>query len=229
MSDAWLKGVLAAAGAESLEQVEKPVPGCDARYPLLGQNGSTQLDEKTRAWKLRLALRTPFPAQELKALVEEVDQLLWLGEGELNTDSADLVRLLKESPEDEAGARLRSVELKGESFDEKVYHPDLQLLKNIACLNLERGSVSMVVAAREPSTDAQTESLIEQTLSFLAGILAGVDVLEVRQGPREGFDSLWPRLNILRLLKWEAGLNELPPICDGAGFFEELQRRTSGR
>ncbi len=221
----WVNRVLATAKVESLAQLEKPVSGTSgARYPLLGRESAQAPVGQKRSWTLRLGLREKFGQEEFTALTEGVDELLWLGQGEIDFPGALTLVEEAESPD---GIR-RTLKQGERNRTERLCRLDLQVLRNVATLSdPDGGAELLVVSAPEPTADAETESLIEQTLVYLSGILAGADVLEVRQRAGESFDSLWPRLNILRLLKWEAGLSEQPPLCQGAGFFEELRQRLS--
>lgn len=218
----WQDAVVKAAGVESLESLEKDVSQVEGvRYPLLAEavSGSAH---GVADWKLRLALCQEFEESRMGALSEDVDQLLWVGEGD--GPSPEFLDLAKEEPAELSFLPCWTRQVGRDP--ELAVVLDLQVLRNTAELRrLKRTNPSLAVVGPTRPPGQETESLVEDTLVYLTGILAGATVLEVRQAPGETWESLWSRLNILRILKWESGLQGLPSVCEGSGFFAELEER----
>lgn len=109
---------------------------------------------------------------------------------------------------------------------ERVVEPDGLLLRNLSLLEQMRDthlSVDSWVVRSNVSAGGTADGLIADTLAYWSGAVAGVDVLEVAQQAEEEFSSLWARLNILRVFRWEAGLAVVPDATSGAGVFSSLR------
>lgn len=229
-----------------LEAVAKAFPDGHAPgfpgYPLLGEELADSdlgaaASERPR-WRLRLALREVFEEAAMLALVEDVDELRWCGAEdavlswpgpELYGASASPEGWTLERQESVTHGRLPGIRLswrKGEvQRTEDCLGLDGQVLRNLAQLRTLRATLPQVdrwVVSSSVSAAGETEGLISDTLAYWTGALAGVDVLEVEQQPGEDFETLWARLSICRLLRWEADLAQPGDACDGAGMFSAL-------
>lgn len=227
MKDAWL------------EAVGKAFPSGHAveGYPLLGgELSGTAAEVPLAPWRLRLSLCSAFEADQLAALLEDVEEVHLhdgaatlaesVGERELfGPSGAWTVVRREEAP---LGPLPGEVVVWGGSAGERRERTavaDGMLLKNLALLRAARTEFPEVdrwVVASAVSAQGETEGLIADTLAYWTGAVAGVEVLEVAQRPGEGFETLWARLNICRLLRWEAHLAAPGDALSGAGLFDEL-------
>lgn len=209
-----------------------------------------QDSHKARPWKARLVLCQPCPHDDLIAFLEDTDEVLLQGQAvELGKSLPDHVvcylgeggkvglsfarsvwnlseqepLILEGSPT--LDARRRLWVCGSESRREECWVLDERLLNNISLIAervARQGRDGDVVASSPVFQASDGESMIRQTLAYLAGVIGGAQVLEVAQHEGESWESLWLRMNILRLLRWEAGLSSSGYACRGAGCFQEL-------
>jgi hypothetical protein len=187
-----------------------------------------------------LALCETFQPDLLAALIEDVQEIRLLAAGgAMKGEVSGLDLFLEGEPSSGAWSLLSQEDVtvgawsgrrvtwgQGEqTLVEQTLLVDSMVLKNLALLgNLSKQhpEVDRWVVASAASCDGQAESLIADTLAYWSGAVAGVNVLEVEQQPGEGFDTLWARLGICRLLRWEADLAQPGDALSGAGLFVEL-------
>lgn len=228
-----------------LEAVAKAFPEGYARpgYPLLGSEQTEARVRETQPWRLRLSLCEPLAADELNALREDVEEIRLSGAAlSLQDHFPDCEVFRDDAQSHDSAWSLRHQEpaalgslagwelawSKGaRSRLEQTVLVDGALLKNLALLRdaqATRPEVErwVVGPAPTPTGEGLEEALIAETLAYWTGAVAGAQVLEVAQRPGEPFASLWPRLNICRLLRWEAELSHGGDACAGAGIFGEL-------
>ncbi len=231
MKERWLEAVGKAFP-------EGHAPGFQG-YPLLGSELSDSPPLPRPAWALRLTLREVFEPDTLAALLEDVQEVRLIGNAASMAASIESRELYAQEA-GEKGWSLRSeVEaswgpLSGQrrvwaradvTRTEVSLVADGLVLRNLALLRALPG--------REPDTDrwllrsavsadGQTEGLIADTLAYWTGAVAGVEALEVEQQSEESFDTLWARLNICRLLRWEAELGHPGDAGAGSGLLHEL-------
>lgn len=246
MKAAWLQAV-----EKAFPQGHAPrFPG----YPLLGSelSGDPSLTADSSPWRLRVALVEPLDSDQCAALLEDVEELRLSGElvgadvkgalakGELSSDKLELYceqetgapawRLLeRHTVAVGPWAAERSVWAReGKSVVEQSLVLDSMVLKNLAALRaaMEKApEVDRWVVSSSVSASQETEALIADTVAYLTGAVAGATVLEVIQQPGERFETVWARLNICRLLRWEAELGQPGDALTGAGLFAELGDR----
>jgi hypothetical protein len=231
-----------------LEAVRKAFPQGEARpaYPLLGEELSEQ-PRPSQPWRLRLTLCHAFDEDQLRALSEDVEEVRLLGAASAHQQQLASRELFLE--EDQNGSAppvnswalvqreattLGALTAQRDSWQSGSHHRleqtvwlDGALLRNLALLRqapISMGEVDrwVVTPSPPPPEQAFEDRLIAETLAYWTGAVAGVQVLEVIQRPQEGFEALWTRLNICRLLRWEAGLADGGDACAGAGLFSQL-------
>ncbi len=200
-------------------------------YPLLGEESSAET-RGNKSWKLRLALVTPFSPELLQALTEDVEEIRLGGTAEVSGLRDDLeiydertaltgVWTLGEREEILEGpfsVRRTTWRENQRSLVEHEVAPDGRILGNLAWLRSRPEGERWVVSSNR-SAKGEAEELIADTLAYWTGAVAGVDVLEIAQQPDEGFESLWNRLCVVRLLRHEADLAAPEDALAGAGFF----------
>lgn len=220
--------------------VEKAFPAGHAAgfpgYPLLGGELAERPGESRAPWRLRLTLRAAFEPDQLMALLEDVEEVCLLDEaaslrsqiGEKELYGEGGAWTLRERHESSLGplSGERSIWTGpgGERVEQTVF-ADGMLLRNLALLRSAprlEPEVSRWLVSSAVSADGETEGLIADTLAYWTGAVGGADVLEVAQRPGEGFETLWARLNICRLLRWEAALGQPGDPLAGAGLFHDL-------
>lgn len=198
-----------AAWKESVKEVpEKPLPGTQATYPLLGDERSDEPSTGERNWSVRLVLREEYSGEALQALSEDTQEVF------------------TETPE--VGEELPSVLRAEKAGAAARVWPDLNLLRNVAEIQRLKATNPQIdewilVCPGEAGDDP--EVLVGETIRQLTGVLAGFDVLEIRQGEGESFTSLWGRLNVARLMATEAELQSCSDPTSGAGLFAILRER----
>lgn len=212
-----------------------------AGYPLLGEELPDEAVRPADPWKLRLSLCQECSSDQLEGLLDDVQQV-HLTKAALSLAGSPLLAQVElfleqgEGPGWTLGERLdinlgplSSERLTwrkgGQSLIEQVVMVDKALLRNLAWLRSlpgEHPEVARWVVRSNRSAGGEAEGLIGDTLAYLAGAVGGAGVLEVAQQPGESFDTLWPRLNIPRLLRWEAGLGAPGDALAGAGVFAAL-------
>ena len=232
MREQWLEAV----GKAFPEGHAAGFPG----YPLLGDEiPGVDSASKVSRWALRLTLLEPFEPAVLAALTEDVQEVRLRAGAQSMASSIHGPELFMDEQgqscwalaEQESVIRgtlsgqRRTWRREDQSRLEESLLLDGQVLRNLARLRSLPGShpdVDRWVVCSATSADGETEGLIADTLAYWSGAVAGVDVLEVEQQPGESFETLWARLSICRLLRWEAELGHPGDACDGAGVFPAL-------
>lgn len=226
-----------------LEVVGKSFPDGHAPgfsgYPLLGDERQEPARVEGSRWALRLALREVFDPAAFAALLEDVQELHWCGEAGVDLptppgcevysreSSGSGWELLSQDAAErgQLGVLRRSWRKGPQTVTEECVSLDGQVLRNLALLRSFRETLSGVdrwVVRSSVSAGGETEGLINDTLAYWTGAVGGVDVLEVEQQPGEDFETLWARLSICRLLRWEADLARPGDVGAGAGIFSDL-------
>ena len=216
-------------------------------YPLIGsEQDLTVSPDAGGGWALSLGLHS-LPSPDTAApLLEGIDEVVFnedvpIGDGDLpelgrigirgEVPQANLALScwqVSVSPTDVPGidAELETWSLGQVSKRVVVLRPDSQILKNTALIRQLRESrpeLDGIVVETVGHADSDPELLIHQTIQLMSGVLGGVKALRVTQSKGEPFSSLWSRLNIARLLKWEAQMGESSHSTRGAGLFSEIQ------
>lgn len=225
-----------------LEAINKAFPEGHAAgfpgYPLLGDEIS-QSEASFARWKLRLTLVEPFEDAILAALTEDVQEVRLRAAALSLASSINGPELFSDEQgrdcwtlaEHECVSRgplsgeRRTWRCAEQTRLEECLKVDGQVLRNLADLRrLRAGSpdVDRWVVRSATSGAGETEGLIADTLAYWTGAVAGADVLEVEQQPGESFETLWARLSICRLLRWEAELAQPGDACAGAGLFSTM-------
>jgi hypothetical protein len=204
------------------------------------ERGAARVDGTTSPWRLRLALCEVFEDDQVAALKEGVDEVrLLAGAHSMKDRFSSMDLFLEDSEPGQAWGMIAKKAVALESLVgqevrwargdqrliEHVITPDGHLLRNlaslktrsVACPEVQRWAITSSVSA-----SGEAEGLIADTLAYWTGAVAGVEVLEVIQQPGESFDTLWARLGICRLLRWEAELGGPGDVLDGAGLFDEI-------
>lgn len=233
-----------------LETVKKTFPDVHASgfpaYPLLGSElSSEEARVVPKPWKLRLALCEEIESDLWEGLLEDVQELrlsfdagiderLLVGIDVYREDGAgsgDWMLVRRETseiphwPSEQAVWRREESTLLEHSITlDGMFLRNLSLLRNTID---EHPEVDRWVAHSAVSASGETEGLIADTIAYWAAAVGGAQVLEIRQQPGESFDTLWARLNICRLLRWESDLGEPGDALTGAGFFTELAQNLS--
>jgi hypothetical protein len=217
---------------------QRHAPGY-AGYPLLGPERPEAEPRSLSRWQLRLALRDDLPALDLAALLEDVDQVRLSRPPAPGMALGDREVFLEQGPGDPAWSLLSRESaalgpLPGERLHwqraertsiEQVVLADGQILRNLALLRAaaeQHPEVDRWVVRSSLSAASEAEGLIGDTLAYWTAAVAGVHVLEVEQQPAEPFATLWSRLNVPRLLRWESELGEPGDALCGAGLFDSL-------
>lgn len=215
-------------------------------YPLVGIELGGAVELQTHSpWQMSLhLLETPSP-EHFTALSEGLDEVLF---GNLPTtlELASVPRvgiLNREDPKNievqawqvssttlgDSGleAKLETWTLGERTERVAVLKTNLEILKNIALVEQFRKThpdIDRVVVETATNVDSDPELLVHQTVAFMGGVLGGAHLLRVSQVEGEPLNSVWSRLNILRLLRWEAQLGSFPSCTEGAGLFAELNK-----
>ncbi len=226
--DAWK----AAVGKAFPEGHAPGFPG----YPLLGGELAQEMAGNPAPWRLRLTLRTAFEADQLEALLEDVEEVHLLdaagalaptvGSRELYGEGGSwTVRSAEETALGPlSGEKVFWTGPAGDRLEQTVV-ADGMVLRNLALLRTartEQPDVSRWLVSSAVSAEGETEGLIADTLAYWTGAVGGADVLEVAQRPGEAFETIWARVNICRLLRWEAALGQPGDALAGAGLFQSL-------
>lgn len=195
--------------ASRLSELESPVEGSRATYPLCTAEGEAEESPaEPFDWRVRVVVNENLSDQEKAALVDSETELTEVR----NLDEAILPSLLEAS----------------RTAQEGRVAVDLRILRNIAeirRLQVEHSDLKTWVLVSEAQPEADPEALVAETVRQLTGVLSGCRVLEIRQGVGESFKSLWSRLNVARLMAHESSLRGLPDPIRGAEFFEQLGQR----
>lgn len=211
--DKWRDTVLTAAGVEKLEDLEAPLPGSDKTYPILVADVDVQPQptEKADRWGVRVVLSEPLGEEAMEALRESTAEVV------VRTGPPDTEEAPVEGP--------LSVTYSGGEARVVV---DLNLLRNVAELRRLRessdGSLRWILVSNGLQSE-DPENLVSETIRQLTGVLGGCDLLEIHQGVDETFTSLWSRVNVARIMEFEAELQGTADPITGAGLFRELQLR----
>ncbi len=231
MRQAWLDSV----GEAFPEGHAAGFPG----YPLLGAETAEPVRHPHR-WRLRLSLCQMVEPEQLVSLLEDVDEVRLQGEAlALEPQLQGVERYLEGqaeglSPcwalsEDEAATlgplaarRVTWTSEAGGRQAELIVNLDSMLLRNLALLRSGPLDGPRLVVSSAVSAGGETEGLIADTVAYWTGAVAGVAALEVAQQELEDFPTLWARLNICRLLRWESELGQAEDACAGAGLFQSL-------
>lgn len=243
MKELWAGAV----GSARLAEQASVYPG----YAFLGlELPQEQAAISLAPWKIRLSLTSIFPQLELSSLLEDVDEVHLSGRASelLDKIPAGIEVFLQALPQvgvlglnpwlsehlhPSEDDRIdpcevdRRVWVRGpETLVDRYFRFDLQVLRNLSLLYGLRGSQSdahrFVVFPLRSSRQGQ-EALVEYTLAYWAGAVGGCRVLEVVQDENDNYESLCERLGILRLMRWESGLDGAQPLATlGSGFFSHL-------
>lgn len=215
-------------------------------YPLLGQEDPSAVPRPVAAWRLRLALLQPVEPELRAALFEGVEELRLQGDAlSLASEELALSIFCEEGPaatthwtlsapaREVAGVvptRHRSWSRGEERLSEQTWYLDSLVLRNLGSLrhSIAHQPSERLVVTSSVSAERQAEGLIADTLAYWTGAVGGASVLEVEQQPGEPLTSLWSRLNVCRLLRWEAGLAEPGDPLAGASLFTQLAEMTTG-
>ncbi len=213
--------------------------------------GSFETSKVSKPWRIRLRLCETVSPEEFVALTEGVEELgfspelsldgfqLQDGVAQVFIESEGLGSQRADSLDGRVWSLADEAQIPHEPFKmwerqwkqgprqqlERVVEPDGLILRNLSLLARLRSAhldVDSWVVRSSASADGTADGLIADTLAYWSGAVAGVDVLEVAQQPEEDFASLWARLNVLRVLRWEAGLAAVPQATDGSGLFQNL-------
>ena len=230
-----------------LEAINKAFPEGHAAgfpgYPLLGDEVS-QSEAAFARWELRLTLVEPFEDAILAALTEDVQEVrlraaaqalapsfmgpepdgpeLFLDQEVQGCWTLAECKTVSRGP---LSGERRTWRCAEQTRLEECLKVDGQVLRNLADLRRLKASspdVDRWVVRSAASGVGETEELIAETLAYWTGAVAGADVLEVEQQPGESFETLWARLSICRLLRWEAELAQPGDACAGAGLFSTM-------
>lgn len=243
MKELWAEAV----GSARLAEQVSVYPG----YAFLGSELPQEQEATPLApWKIRLSLTSIFSQLELSSLLEDVDEVYLSGRASELLDkipvgievflqvlpqvgvsslSPWLAEHLDPSEDDriepfEVGRR---VWVRGsQALVDRYFRFDLQVLRNLsllyALIGRQTDAHRFVVFPLKSSRQGQ-EALVEYTLSYWAGAVGGCRVLEVVQDENDNYESLCERLGILRLMRWESGLDGSQQIATlGSGFFGQL-------
>lgn len=209
----WQAAVLSNSGAGDLLSMEKRLPGAKQTYPLLVEETipTAEASLQPHRWSIRVVTTFPYDGEKKEALLDGGVQMVDVGqESRQDFESAESCLELRIG---RSQARLKV---------------DLNILRNISEIKRMRTrhpEIHSWILVCEYSETDEPEALVAETIRQMTGVLAGCEVIEIRQGERESFQSLWGRLNVARLLMFEGELERAPDAVAGASFFTELSGR----
>lgn len=204
----WETAVLK-SGASKLSELEAPLSEGGPTYPLLGPDDEgAEESAESFPWRVRVVLNGTFDSEQLASLKDP------------NTEVVEAEDLREE--------RLSSGLEGSRSGDEGRVRVDLKMLKNlteIRKLRSEHPELRTWVLVSEGAAGEDPETLVGETIRQMTGVLAGCNVLEIRQGEGEPYGSVFSRVNVARLMNHESELCGIEDPIRGAGFFRQLAER----